>query len=119
MPTSPPDENTIRPEVKTAIALHYDGNGAPKITAKGEETEAEKIIALAKEHDIPLCDNPALIDLLAQIELGERIPNTLYQAVAHVMAFAFALKGNTPNANSTNTSTNINKPNLDNPLQKP
>lgn len=96
----------IRPEVKTAIALYYDGEGAPQITAKGTEADAEEIIRLAKEHNVPLCDNAPLAALLAKIELGERIPEELYTAVAHIIAFAYQLKS--PQAP-------LNKPN--HPLQ--
>lgn len=84
-------KDTIRPEVKTAIALFYDGSGAPQITAKGRDKDAEEIIRLATEHQVPLCDNPALVELLATIELGERIPEELYIAVAHVIALAYRL----------------------------
>lgn len=84
--------NTIRPEIKTAIALYYDGKGAPQITAKGYEAEAREIIRLAQEHQVPLCDNPALVELLTKIEIGERIPESLYIAVAHIIAFAYQLK---------------------------
>lgn len=116
----------IRPEIKTAIALHYDGSSAPQVTARGEEDSAEKIIELAKAHNIPLCDNPALIDLLAEIDIGDRIPEPLYKAVAHVMAFAFALKGDAPpeaSAHGVTTpakpTTAAPKPHTHNPLSKP
>ena len=33
-----------------AIALHYDGQRAPRVTAKGEAEVAERIVALAREH---------------------------------------------------------------------
>ena len=82
----------IRPEVKSAVALYYDGKGAPQITAKGQDKDAEEIIRLAQEHNVPLCDNPLLVELLAKIELGERIPQELYIAVAHIIAFAYQIK---------------------------
>ncbi len=90
----------VRPEVKTAVALFYDGSGAPQITAKGQHTDAEEIIRLAREHNVPLCDNAPLAALLAEIELGERIPESLYTAVAYIIAFAYQLKvptDSTPN----------------------
>lgn len=82
----------LRPELQQAVALFYDGSGAPQITAKGLGEEAQQIIALAQEHGVPLCDNPALAEVLSQIELGERVPEALYVAIAHIIAFAYQLK---------------------------
>jgi flagellar biosynthesis protein len=79
-----------------AVALHYDGEGAPRVTAKGHEQVAEQIIALARQHDIPLQENAALAGLLARLELGEEIPEALYLAVAQVIAFAYRLSGKRP-----------------------
>lgn len=80
----------------TAVALHYDGKEAPKITAKGTGELAEKIIALAKEHGIPLHEDTALISLLSKLDLGEEIPLPLYTAVAEVIAFAYIVSGKVP-----------------------
>lgn len=82
----------LRPELQKAVALFYDGCGAPQITAKGLGEEAQQIMALAQEHGVPLCDNPALVEVLSQIELGERVPESLYVAIAHILAFAYQLK---------------------------
>ncbi|MBL1277732.1 MAG: EscU/YscU/HrcU family type III secretion system export apparatus switch protein [Ectothiorhodospiraceae bacterium] len=80
----------------TAVALHYDGKEAPRITAKGSGELAEKIIALAKEHGIPLQEDAALINLLSKLDLGDEIPQPLYTAVAEVIAFAYILSGKMP-----------------------
>lgn len=82
----------LRPELRKAVALFYDGSGAPQITAKGVDEEAAQIVALAREHGVPLCDNPALVELLSHIELGENVPETLYVAVAYILAFAYGLR---------------------------
>jgi len=87
-------EKTSKPT--TAVALHYDGKNAPRVTAKGTGELAEKIIALAKEHGIPLQENAALAALLAKLELGDEIPEALYLAVAEVIAFAYLLSGKRP-----------------------
>lgn len=76
-----------------AIALAYDGKTAPRVTAKGQGYVAEKILALAHEHDVPLYEDAALVQLLARVELGEQIPAGLYVAVAEVIAFAYRLSG--------------------------
>ncbi len=79
-----------------AAAIKYDGRGAPKLTAKGEGASAEKIIALAKEHGIPIQENAILLDILKSIPLNEEIPETLYLAVAEILAFAYKLSGKPP-----------------------
>jgi flagellar biosynthesis protein len=80
----------------TAVALHYDGKEAPRVTAKGTGELAEKIIALAKQHGIPLHEDADLITLLAKLELGDEIPRALYLAVAEIIAFSYLLTGKVP-----------------------
>ncbi len=79
-----------------AIALRYDGENAPTVTAKGHDALAEQIIAIAKQHGVPLTENRELVRLLATLELGEEIPEALYLAVAEIIAFAYMLKGKVP-----------------------
>lgn len=88
---------TFTPEqVQKAVALFYDGKNAPHVSAKGTGVVAEQIIALAQEHNVPLCDNSALVDLLVTLELGDEIPTALYIAVAYIIAFAYDLDGKRP-----------------------
>lgn len=82
------------PEI--AVALYYDNDNAPKVTAKGTGRRAEQLLKLAKEHNIPLEDDPELAAILAQIPLGDEIPETLYQAIAEVIAFAYLVSGKKP-----------------------
>lgn len=89
--------NNIKPEqLQKAVALFYDGQNTPHISAKGTGDVAEQIIAIANEHGVPLCDNGALVDLLVTLELGDEIPETLYIAVAYIIAFAYQLEGKEP-----------------------
>lgn len=81
-----------------AIALQYDGDSAPRVTAKGRDEVAQQIIQLARRHGIPMQENPPLAALLARVELGEEIPEPLYLAVAQVIAFAYHLSGKVPQA---------------------
>jgi len=83
-------------EHKIAVALEYDGSNAPKVSAKGIGNLAEQILELAKQHDIPLQADNELVEILAQIKLGDDIPEQLYYAVAEVIAFAYMLKGKFP-----------------------
>lgn len=81
-----------------AVALRYDGTSAPVVTAKGEGYVADEILRVAREHDIPIRDEPDLVRVLSKVRLGEEIPRSLYVAVAQVIAFAFMLKGKSPDA---------------------
>lgn len=81
---------------KKAVALYYDGTTAPILSAKGAGDIADEIIALAKEHDIPIHEEPELVNLLAKLRLGDEIPRELYIAVAEVIAFAYMIKGKMP-----------------------
>ena len=78
---------------ETAVALKYDGQGAPRVTAKGRGVVAEKILEIAEAHDIPLYQDHELAALLAQVEPWQEIPTALYVAVAEVLVFAYALNG--------------------------
>jgi flagellar biosynthesis protein len=79
-----------------AVALKYDGKNAPKVTATGTGLTAEQILQIAEHHGIPLQTEPELARILAQIPLGDEIPNELYVAVAEIIAFAYFLSGKTP-----------------------
>ncbi|UTF60700.1 EscU/YscU/HrcU family type III secretion system export apparatus switch protein [Gilvimarinus sp. DA14] len=83
-------------ELQKAVALYYDGKNSPVISAKGTGDLAAQIIELAQEYDVPLCDNPSLVDFLVTLELGDEIPEKLYLAVAYIIAFAYELKGEAP-----------------------
>ena len=79
-----------------AVALQYDGERAPRVTAKGRDTVAEQIIRLAQQHGVPLQENEPLASVLAGVELGDEIPEALELAVAQVIAFAYRLSGKAP-----------------------
>lgn len=77
-----------------AIALKYDKekDGAPRVIAKGIAFRAEKIKAIAREHNIPFMRNVPLANALFRVEVGEEIPEELYDAVAEVLNFVYALQ---------------------------
>ena len=79
-----------------AVALEYGGDGAPRVTAKGMGAVAERIIGLAETAKVPLHPDRALVKVLSRVELGDEIPETLYRAVAEVIAFAYLIKGKAP-----------------------
>ncbi|WOH78886.1 EscU/YscU/HrcU family type III secretion system export apparatus switch protein [Bradyrhizobium sp. BEA-2-5] len=76
-----------------AIALHYDHAGAPRVVARGKGTIGEKIVEIAKAHDIPIEENEILAGALSKVELGDEIPPDLYKAVAEVLVFVLRLSG--------------------------
>ena len=80
----------------TAIALQYDGAKAPTVLATGQAELAEEIIAIAREHQIPIYENPDLVALLSSLHIGQEIPPELYQVIAEIIAFAFYLQGRLP-----------------------
>jgi flagellar biosynthesis protein len=90
--------NDHRPRPPIAVALHYNvnGSGAPRVVAKGGGEVAEKIIETAREHNVPLQEDAALATALSKLDIGREIPKELYVAVAHVLAFAWAVAGKTP-----------------------
>jgi len=81
----------MRENRKTAAAIEYDAakDMAPKVTARGQGLIAEKILALAREHDIPIKSDPALIQMLCRLDIDEHIPQELYKAVAEILAFVY------------------------------
>lgn len=90
------DDTPAGPRRELAVALKYDGVGAPRVTAKGAGELAQRIVELAIEHEIPMQENALLAQTLAQLELDEEIPPALYLAVAEIIAFAYYLSGKVP-----------------------
>jgi flagellar biosynthesis protein len=78
-----------------AVALKYDQkkDGAPRVIAKGRGDIAEKIIAVAREHNVPLYEDKNLTQILEALDLETEIPAELYRAVAEVLAFIYRLNG--------------------------
>jgi len=84
---------TDKPAQITTVALMYDGENAPTVTAKGTGHIAEEILRIAEEHNIPLHEDAELVQLLSQLELGDEIPRALYVTIAQVIAFAYIISG--------------------------
>jgi flagellar biosynthesis protein len=84
---------SVKTKSQLAVALHYDKSGAPRVVAKGRGTIGEKIIEVARAHDIPIEENEMLAGALSNVELGDEIPAELYKAVAEVLIFVLRLSG--------------------------
>jgi flagellar biosynthesis protein len=73
------------------VALKYDPakQSAPRILAKGQGGIAQKILDMAKTKGIPLYQDPELVEILSQLDVGLEIQPELYQAVAEVLIFIY------------------------------
>jgi len=80
------------PEI--AIALQYDkeADTAPKVIAKGLRVRAEQILQIAKEAGVPVMRNVPLANALFRLEVGDEIPEELYDAVAEILNFVYSLR---------------------------
>lgn len=77
-----------------AVALKYDDKTpAPQLIAMGADLVAEKIKALAREHNIPVVENkPLARTIYKTMKIGQVIPRDLYMAVAEVLSYVYKLK---------------------------
>ena len=57
---------------------------------------ADEIIRIASEHGILIHEDPALVETLSLLQLGQEIPESLYKAIAEVIAFAYSLRADKP-----------------------
>lgn len=78
---------------RIAVALEYDGQGAPRVTAKGRGELAERIVETGREHNVTVEQNAVLAQALSAVELDDEIPEELYRATAQVIAFVLSLRG--------------------------
>lgn len=78
-----------------AVAIKYspEENDAPLVIAKGQDYIALRIKEIAKENKVEIVENKALArTLYAAVEIGEPIPEELYQAVAEILAYVYSIK---------------------------
>ncbi|HPF71585.1 MAG TPA: EscU/YscU/HrcU family type III secretion system export apparatus switch protein, partial [Candidatus Krumholzibacteria bacterium] len=77
-----------------AVAVRYvPGSAAPVVVAKGADHLAAIIRKVAREHRVPIIENkPVARALYRQVEVGKTIPESLFQAVAEVLAYVYRLK---------------------------
>ncbi len=90
----PKAEVIITNPTSLAIALHYTPKqmSAPVVVAKGARLIAEKIVQIAKEHNVPIVENKPLARLLfKKVDIGQIVPLGLYQTVAEVLAYLWRI----------------------------
>lgn len=78
----------MRKDEKEVVALAYEeGMTAPKVIAKGRGYVAQNILEQARENHIPVYKDESLATLLNKIEIGDHIPEALYDVVAQILVF--------------------------------
>src|SRR5574344_271599 len=89
-----------------ACALKYvaEEMDSPMLIAKGTELIAKKIINIAKEHSVPVIENPPVARaLFKMVDINQPIPPELYKAVAENLMFVYKMKNkNTSNKRPRN-----------------
>jgi flagellar biosynthesis protein len=82
---------------KQAVALRYEPkkDRAPNIAAKGRGYLAEKILELARQHNIPIRHDKNLLQILSRLDLNREVPPEVYKAVAEILAFVYRLSNGT------------------------
>jgi len=78
---------------KTAAALQYRINedSAPRVVASGQGIIAQRIIELAREHNVPIHEDAELAAILSRLDIGSEIPPELYQVIAEILSFVYSL----------------------------
>ena len=73
---------------KKAVALQYGpGDAAPVIVASGMGYLAEKIVETAADNGVPIYEDNSLSTILTQLQLGQEIPESLYQAIVEIYVY--------------------------------
>jgi flagellar biosynthetic protein FlhB len=77
-----------------SVAISYDNEkmDAPVVLAKGAEELAFKIREIAREHEVPLVENVMVARALYEVEIGDAIPESMFKAVAEILAYVYGLK---------------------------
>ena len=79
-----------------AVALRYDGAGAPVVVASGMGYLAEKIVEVAAESGVPVYEDNSLATMLSQLSLGQEIPDSLYRAIVEIYVYFLNFDPNDP-----------------------
>ncbi len=73
---------------RRAVALQYsEATGAPVVVASGMGYLAEKIVEVASDSGVPIFEDNSLASVLSQLQLGQEIPEALYQAIVDIYVY--------------------------------
>lgn len=86
--------STIPSRPRQAIALGYDqaSDDAPRVVASGQGPVADRILAAARDHGVPIKEDPVLAAALATLDLESSIPPELYAVVAEVLIYVWRVR---------------------------
>ena len=86
----------IKKFTRKAVALEYGSNPVPTLSARGDGAMAQAIINEAKSLGVHISEDPQLVSLLSELEVGDEIPESLYVSVAVILSWVYWLKGLQP-----------------------
>lgn len=79
--------------MRKAVGLRYDGNSeAPQVVARGGGMTAERIIRLAAKYNIPIVEEREAVQSLFLLNIGDCIPEDLYEIIAQILVFIYGLQ---------------------------
>jgi flagellar biosynthesis protein len=78
---------------RVGVALEYSGD-LPRVLAVARGIFFNRLIRIAREHNITIYNDPNLAQVLSQLPVGSDIPEFLFQAVAKVLAYCYKINEN-------------------------
>jgi flagellar biosynthetic protein FlhB len=97
-----------------AVALEYEEAlmEAPTVIASGKGMQAQRIRSIAKENGIPVYEVPLLARTLFDLEIGEEIPQALYESVATVLKWVHQQKNDAPRSERVDIEQDLKELNV-------
>ena len=102
------DDAATRRKQHSAVALAYqDGDGAPKVVAKGKGLMAQQIIGRAQDAGVFVHESKELVALLMELDLDRQIPPTLYRAIAELLAWLYSIESAQTNGRPASAAPDV------------
>lgn len=79
-----------------AVALEYGRNKTPVVSAKGDGELAQRIVREAQRQGVYVTEDPRLLAMLNRLDVGQKIPADMFNAVAVILSWVYWLKGMQP-----------------------
>ncbi|MFZ6659019.1 EscU/YscU/HrcU family type III secretion system export apparatus switch protein [Undibacterium sp. TJN19] len=81
--------------IAVAISYRHGEMSAPKLLAKGKGELAAKMRAVARQHNIPVVENPPLArELYKRLNSDQFVPEDMYPKVAKILIWVYAMRKN-------------------------
>jgi flagellar biosynthesis protein len=81
---------------RKAAALAYNGIGSPTVVAKAVDEDADLLVEAGRASNIPVLYDSDLVNKLDKVDVGQEVPEILFESVAVLLSWAFWLRGKTP-----------------------